>query len=129
VVLVERARPALGVIEANVAATGLGVEVLPLDVEAAVTRLAGTPFDVVFLDPPYAMDPLPLIARIDAAGLVARAGRLVLEHQVEREAPQHLARLHLTATRRYAGTALSVYARVTDEAAAAAGFASESESG
>jgi 16S rRNA (guanine966-N2)-methyltransferase len=129
VVLVERARPALAVIEANLAATGLSAEVLPMAVEDAVARLAGTPFDVVFLDPPYALDPVPLVARIDAAGLVAPTGRLVLEHDTKREAPERLARLERLATRRYAGTALSLYAPVTAAAAggaAEAGCASES---
>ncbi|MEB3330222.1 MAG: 16S rRNA (guanine(966)-N(2))-methyltransferase RsmD [Candidatus Sericytochromatia bacterium] len=129
VVVVERARPALAVIAANVRATGLQVEVLPLEVEAAVTRLAGTPFDVVFLDPPYALDPLPLITRIDAAGLVAPTGRLVLEHDARREAPARLARLARLSTRRYAGTALSLYAPADAAGEAVAGAGKGSEGG
>jgi 16S rRNA (guanine966-N2)-methyltransferase len=120
VVLVERARGALAVIEANVAATGLAVEVLPLEADAALTRLAGKAFDVVFLDPPYALDPVPLLQRIVGEGLVAPTGRLVLEHDAKREAPERLANFQRLATRRYAGTALSLFGALRDEAAAAA---------
>lgn len=109
VVLVERARPALAVIAANQTSTGLPVEVLPMEVEAALGTLAGSRFDVVFLDPPYALDPLPLLQRLAEGTLLSPHGRLVLEHDVKREAPERLARWERLSSRRYAGTALTIY--------------------
>jgi 16S rRNA (guanine966-N2)-methyltransferase len=55
-VLVEHDAATARMVRANVAATGLaGVQVVADRVERALTRPPGEPFDLVFLDPPYAV--------------------------------------------------------------------------
>lgn len=107
-VLVEKAAPALAVIKKNVAATKLaGVEVLPLAVEAALARLAGQAFDVVFLDPPYADDATGVVGAI--APLLKPDGRVVLEHRSSTDTPDRVGDLVKLRTARYSESALSFY--------------------
>lgn len=63
--LVESDAKALRVLRQNVAALGLGAEVVGLTVERAVAAPARAPFDVVFADPPYSL------AWADLAGVLA----------------------------------------------------------
>jgi 16S rRNA (guanine966-N2)-methyltransferase len=55
--LVERARPALAAIRANLETAGVEdrATVVAADLPGALARVDG-PFDLVFLDPPYALD-------------------------------------------------------------------------
>ena len=55
VVFVERSRDAVRVLQDNVDAVALGGTIMRSDVEHALARLHG-PFDLVFVDPPYADD-------------------------------------------------------------------------
>jgi 16S rRNA (guanine966-N2)-methyltransferase len=81
-VFVERSRPALVSLRANIEACRAGerCEVLPID---ALSVPAGAPADIVFLDPPYGQDlvaraltRLRLVGRVRAGGLiVAEIGR------------------------------------------------------
>jgi 16S rRNA (guanine966-N2)-methyltransferase len=115
--LYEMGKEAQGAIVANVEALGLRARarLLPTSVERALASLAKTrePFDVVFLDPPYAEVAKGTVARvlgeIVAAGLVAPAGVVVLEHARTDAAPG-CPGLTCTSTRRYGDTALSFYA-------------------
>jgi 16S rRNA (guanine966-N2)-methyltransferase len=54
VVFVERARPALESLRANMGAVGLGGEVVAGDVEEYLVASGGQ-FDLAFVDPPYAL--------------------------------------------------------------------------
>lgn len=84
VVFVEQARSALEALGRNVDALGVraDVAIFPTTVERACPKLPG-PFDLVLADPPYA--DLSTAARgLDALarrGLLAEAGRIVLEHR------------------------------------------------
>jgi 16S rRNA (guanine966-N2)-methyltransferase len=89
-VFVERGREPLRALRANLAALGLGrgqARVVAGDAAAALPVVEGTeaPFDLVFLDPPYAGD---LAARALAALVgspVLHAGtRIVVQHSVHR---------------------------------------------
>ena len=64
--LVERARPAVAAIERNLAIADVAAraEVVVGDLPGALDRVAGT-FDVVLLDPPYALDRHVLAAVLD----------------------------------------------------------------
>ena len=84
--LVERDGAAAKVVEANARLLGCGPDrarVRRADVlKAAVPRM-GKPYDLVFLDPPYATDPadvLALVARLAAAGLLAGDALVSYEH-------------------------------------------------
>ena len=83
--LVERDRAALGSIRDNLARARLGAaaEIVPGDVLQFVTRDANplAAFDLVFVDPPYAMDGDELdglVAAMGSAGLSGPAWRVVL---------------------------------------------------
>ena len=68
-----------------------------------------TAFDLIFLDPPYEMNP------IDACGALASAlapeGLLVLEHARRRALPETIADMHRTRTTAAADSALSFFRR------------------
>ena len=110
-VLVESARPAVSAIRENVDALQLGdvTRVLALRVEQALPQLSGT-FDLVFLDPPYALVETPGFKTVlaQAARVVSPGGVLVLEHAASSEPPATEG-LELDRSRRYGDTTLSVF--------------------
>ena len=83
-VLVERARAALPVLRANVAAVGLpGAHVVAADVDrlAGLAPIAG-PADLVLADPPYDVSSTVLPARLASlldAGWIAPGARVIVE--------------------------------------------------
>jgi len=114
-VLVERGRPALEAIRANVEALGLGAraKVVAGPVERAAPRLSAEgPFDLVLVDPPYADVPRGAVGRalepLLAGGALSAGALLVLEH-AHADAPPPLAGLSAEETRRYGDTALTFY--------------------
>lgn len=84
--LYERDGAALRALSGNVAALGLSaprVRVHRRDVLKDAPVRMRPPFDVVFLDPPYAYDPasvLELVAQLAAAGALAADALVVYEH-------------------------------------------------
>lgn len=88
VTFVDGDRRAVALIERNLSRCGVsgGYTVLLRRWPAAASSLPSTPFDIVWLDPPYDVDDLgePLEA---AAAHVAPGGLLVLEHASRREPP------------------------------------------
>ena len=77
--MVESDAGAVRVLRANAAALGLpGADVRPVKVERFLDE-AAEPYDVVFLDPPYALDIAPVLLRlppwVDDVVVVERAGR------------------------------------------------------
>lgn len=111
-VLVERDRAAARVCEENAAALGFADRVLVQrgEVEAVLGRLEG-PFDLVFLDPPYALGPGPALRLLAERGLVAAGGRVVAEHDRRTEIPETLGDLRRTDLRRFGDTAVSFFER------------------
>ena len=85
-VLCERDRGAASVIERNLAAVGLGRDEARLirgDVLKRSPLAATAPFDLLFLDPPYATPPadvMGLVKRLDEAGCVAFDALISYEH-------------------------------------------------
>lgn len=110
-VLVESGKPAVATIRDN--ARSLGVEdritVMPMKVERAILELRG-PFDLIVVDPPYADVRARGFADLltKTAGLLARSGRLILEHSSSDE-PASPAGLIVDRRRRHADTTLSVF--------------------
>ncbi|WP_437621733.1 16S rRNA (guanine(966)-N(2))-methyltransferase RsmD [Sorangium sp. So ce1151] len=115
-VFVESGRPALATIRDNLAALGLdeAARVVPLPVERALDLLRDEgPFDLALLDPPYAALAKAAAAAARLAGplgLLAPAGRLVLEH-ARRDPSPAIAGLTCAAVRTYGDTAVSFYTR------------------
>lgn len=107
---VERSRAAQGAIERNLEHTGLGMDavIVRRDVRAALRDgLEGAPFDIVLLDPPYAVDHDELREVLaGVGGVVAQDGIVVLESDRRAAAPPWPASLRAGRTRRYGGTVL-----------------------
>ena len=78
VLLVERDPAAVRVLRQNVAAIGLpGAEVVRAPVERVVETPPPEPYDVIFMDPPYALDDARLgrvLERLGAGGWLRRTG-------------------------------------------------------
>ena len=117
--LVERDRGALAAIRDNLARTRLGetAEIVASDVLAFVTRDANPleTFDLIFVDPPYAMDHEELdrlVAAIASAGLSGPAWRVVLTRPKRSFTP--VIPLHWLAARRlsYGDTLVLIFREV-----------------
>ena len=103
VTICEKSAAAWRAIEASAIALGADVEIVRGDVERMVV---GRTWDLVLLDPPYAMDPVPWLSK-----LAPVARRVVaLEHETKRELPDRIGeRLTLDRQRAYGTTTLSIY--------------------
>jgi 16S rRNA (guanine966-N2)-methyltransferase len=119
--LVERSRPALAAIAANVAALRLDpqVHVVKGVVERSVRSIArDAPFDVIFADPPYALvatgSAVGALDSLVEAGVLAANAVLVLEHGRDDASPP-IAQLSLVDSRQYGDTIVALYASVAAE--------------
>ena len=116
VCFVESARAALTALRANLQAIGstCPTEVVPGPLPASVDRLEG-PFDVIFLDPPYAEESLAktTLNRVLSGHLDAPGGIVVVEHAA-RHSPILPEGLTVPTTRRVGDTAFTFAHRVDD---------------
>ena len=82
-VFCDHSREAVRIIRANIEKTAFSdaASVLCLDAAAAISMLSGREaFDLVFLDPPYALHLIPdVLRRLYTAGLLAENARIVCE--------------------------------------------------
>ncbi len=109
VTLVERGRAAIAAIETNIATVDLpGVELVRADVRSAVGGLLpGAPFDLVLIDPPYALDDAGLATLLQAlVGHLAAEATVVVERGSRSAAPEWPPDLLPTEPRRYGDTTL-----------------------
>jgi len=79
-VFVERDRRALGVLRANVAAVGLGGEVVASDVGPFLER-PGPAFDLAFVDPPYALSLASVESVLEALLPHLAGGAVIVLHR------------------------------------------------
>ncbi len=110
-VFVEQGRPALEALRENIGMVGLGGRIVAEDV-VRYLKSTGDQFDLVFVDPPYALD-LASVSEILTliAGRIPVGGTVVLHRpdgEAEPDAPAGLSRVD---TRRYGGTRLWRYER------------------
>ena len=116
-VLVDSGREALKLCQENAEALGFTarVQVIAQDADRALDRLGrGTPFELIFADPPYALTAVKrTLEKIDAHELLAPGGTLCLEHDKREAAPERVGRLACVDTRRFGDTEVSLY-RVLD---------------
>ena len=86
VVFYEQNKKAASVLKRNIAGCGLGSDraiVMVRDVFAGSVRTASSPFDLVFLDPPYAYETtevLGFVQRLRDEGALAEGAVIVYEH-------------------------------------------------
>ena len=110
VTLVEQDRRALEALRRNVASVALdAVDVVAGDAVRQVRdgRLAGAPFDLVLLDPPYALAEVTLAALLDAlVPQLADGALVVVERAASAPAPTWPEALRPTGDRRYGSTRL-----------------------
>lgn len=85
------------------------------DAIAAIGQASGAvseraPYDLVFADPPYAMEiSEPLLLRIDTPRLLAGDGLLVVEHTLRADWPVRLGGLEQIRQERYGDSRISFY--------------------
>lgn len=124
-VLCERDRGAADVVERNLRTLGLGRDRARLvrgDVlKRPLAPMAGKPFDLVFLDPPYALAPAEvfgLIARLDEAGSLASDVIVSYEHDGADDAPVEALAAEsgwaIASHRRFGDTAIDLLERAGD---------------
>jgi len=110
---VERDPRAVAALRDNVAALGVRAQarVLPTGVAGGLERLAGegARFDLVFLDPPYDVDPAPALERLEAAGLAPPPARVILQHFTKQPPPDAVGALRAYRTRRFGETMLTFF--------------------
>lgn len=118
VTFVEQDRRAVALIRQNLArcAGAEGCAIVARDAAEALRSGRFGPFDIVFLDPPYAT-PAREAALELAATHVADDGVLVFEHASRQRPPARAGRLALTRTLRQGDSALAFY-RAAPEASA-----------
>jgi 16S rRNA (guanine966-N2)-methyltransferase len=117
---VESARPALQALRRNIHTLELGeaTTVLPIPVERALrTAPWREGFDLIFLDPPYAVirggrftDSLAKAVERGLTSSLRTGGRVILEHTSAEDAPL-VSGITLEETRVYGDTSLSFYLR------------------
>ena len=115
VTFVEDDRRALSLIEANLRHCQVS-EGYTIDRRNALARaavFAGGPFDIVFLDPPYAQRSLEPWLHLSASH-VAPGGIAILEHASRLEAPAAADRLTVARRLRQGDSALTFYVPDTD---------------
>ncbi|WP_123039997.1 16S rRNA (guanine(966)-N(2))-methyltransferase RsmD [Cohnella candidum] len=87
-------------------------EVYRNDASKAVKLLErkGIPFDLIFLDPPYAMENCDsLLAELEERGLTAEDAIAVIEHDTAVSYPDRIGRFERTRLAAYGDTAISIY--------------------
>lgn len=118
-VFVEVDRRALVALRQNIALFPDQATVLPMRALQAVRHLADRKrrFDVIFLDPPYALQLLaPTLDALSHAGLLAEDGVIVCEHHGQQAAPSGALHLELLRTRRFGDVALSLLSATKKDA-------------
>ncbi|HVG97785.1 MAG TPA: 16S rRNA (guanine(966)-N(2))-methyltransferase RsmD [Chloroflexota bacterium] len=112
---VESAGPACRAIAANLAKTKLSDRgtVLQQAVESFVARAGATgatPYDLILLDPPYAMEELDaLLRRVGGSALTGPETALMVEHARKRVLPPWAGRLQVARTRAHGDSAFTLY--------------------
>lgn len=110
VVFVDVSRDSLNVIKHNIEQTGFGerAEVVAAKAEAFLKKPAG-PFDIVFLDPPYAGELQPLLDRISEVGILKPDGIVIAEHFKKQPSPERAGGIALFREAKYGDTVLAFY--------------------
>ena len=111
VVFVDGSRESLAIINRNIEEAGFRerAEVVRSKVEPFLKRRSGS-YDIVFLDPPYIMEMLPLLQLVSGSGLLKPGAIVVAEHFKKQESPAKAGALALYREAKYGDTVLAFYA-------------------
>jgi 16S rRNA (guanine966-N2)-methyltransferase len=110
VVFVDASKESCSVITQNLTQTGLGerAKVVLSTAESFLKKTSG-PYDIVFLDPPYAEELQPLLSMIGAAGILKFGSMVIAEHFKKQLSPTNTESLALYREARYGDTVLAFY--------------------
>ena len=113
VTFVESSPSALRILRANLDRCGLeeSADVRACRADAFLRRdAAGSPYDIVFADPPYhADDGAALLPSLDQAAIITSESTVILERFTKLPLPSQVGRLTLVREYRYGDTTLSVF--------------------
>ena len=119
VVFIENHLPAATLIQKNLDSLEIhsGTKVLPLDALRALERLAASykqdtpPFDIVFLDPPYAAadDYRRVLSFLGEAPFLSEGSLVIAEHQRDLDLPERFGNLERVRVLRQGDASLSFY--------------------
>lgn len=110
-VFVDDSRESVKAIKWNIEQAGfLGdrATVIQSDVESFLRKPSG-PYDIVFLDPPYALELAPLLQRLASAGILRPGAVVTAEHFKKQPSPERAGALRLYREARYGDTVLAFY--------------------
>jgi 16S rRNA (guanine966-N2)-methyltransferase len=111
VTFVEEDRGALKALRTNIETVGLGGNVVAGDVDGFLGRASGS-FDLVFVDPPYAVTLPSLMETLtQVSSLLAQNGLVVVHRRRGEQPPESIDGLALVEQRRYGGGELWRYAK------------------
>jgi len=108
VVFVDGDRGSLEVVRHNIELTGFAehAEVVLAKAETFLKKRSG-PYDIVFLDPPYSMEMLPLLQLVAGSGLLKADAVVIAEHFRKQPSPDTAGTLTLEREARYGDTVLA----------------------
>jgi 16S rRNA (guanine966-N2)-methyltransferase len=110
VVFVDSSRESTDVINRNVEQMGYTeASQVVLSKAAPFLKKSSGPYDIVFLDPPYADEMLPLLEAISASAILKPDGIVVAEHFKKQPSPGNAGTLALYREARYGDTVLAFY--------------------
>jgi 16S rRNA (guanine966-N2)-methyltransferase len=110
VVFVDASRESVAAVKHNLEQTGFidRAQVVLARAEAFLKKPSG-PFDIIFLDPPYAEEMRPLLESIAGAGVLKQDGIVIAEHFKKQPSPERAGSLVLYREARYGDTVLAFY--------------------
>jgi len=111
VVFVDGSRDSLNLVKRNLEQTGFldQAQVVLSKAESFLKKPSG-PYDIMFLDPPYANELQPLLEQIAGAGMLKPNAIVIAEHFKKQQSPERAGELTLTREAKYGDTVLAFYA-------------------
>jgi 16S rRNA (guanine966-N2)-methyltransferase len=110
VVFVDGSRESLDAVKHNIEQAGFGerAEAVLSKVEPFLKKRSG-PYDIVFLDPPYTLEMLPLLQLVAGSGLLKPDAIIISEHFKKQASPSAAGTLVLYREANYGDTVLAFY--------------------
>jgi len=110
VVFVDASRESVSAVKRNLEQTGFidRAQVVLSRAEAFLKKPSG-PFDIIFLDPPYAEEMQPLLELVAGSGVLRQDSVVIAEHFKKQPSPERAGSLVLYREARYGDTVLAFY--------------------
>jgi 16S rRNA (guanine(966)-N(2))-methyltransferase RsmD len=110
VVFVDGSRDSLNIVKQNIEQMGFREQANAVLAKAETfLKKPSGPYDIVFLDPPYAEDMHPLLEMVAGAGILKPAAVVIAEHFKKQLSPESAGVLSLHREARYGDTVLAFY--------------------